>query len=127
MSRNTDPTDVIAKEDALDPVGHEGGVTCAVVSHDSTRAVTSSEDGTIIVWDMAEGAVLNEWSTHQGLGVKPLALSPDSRCLVSAGGNALGVWGIDSDVVLKAAELEGHTREVYACTWSPDGALIASV
>ena len=102
-------------------------MTCIVISHDSTWAVTSSLDGTIIVWDMAGGVVLHEWvAAQQDSFVKALALSPDSRCLVSAGGNALGVWGIDSDVVLKAAELEGHTREVYACTWSPDGMLIAS-
>ena len=126
MSRNTDPTDVIAKEDALDPVGHEGRVTCAVVSHDSTRAVTSSYDGTIIVWDIAGGAVLHEWVAHQGSPVAALALSPDSIRLVSYCRDALTIWDMGDGSPIKAAELEGHTREVDACTWSPDGVLIAS-
>ena len=99
---------------------------CVVISHDSTRAVTSSWDGTIIIWDVAEGSVLHEWPAHRGSPAKALALSPDSRRLVSSRGHALAVWGIDSDPVLKAAELEGHAGEVNVCTWSPDGALIAS-
>ena len=87
-----------------------------VISHDSTWAVTSSEDGTIIVWDIAGGAVLHEWVAHQGDSVvKALALSPDSiRRLVSNGRHgALEVWGIHSDAVLKEATLEGHTDMVH--------------
>ena len=64
---------------------------CVVISHDSTRAVTSSWDGTIIIWDMAEGAVLHEWPAHRGSPVKALALSPDSIRLVSSRGHALAV------------------------------------
>ena len=125
--RKTNSADIVAKEDAPDPVSHEDWVTCLVISHDSTRAVTSSYDGTIIVWDMAGGAVLHEWLAHQGSHVKALTLSPDSIRLVSSGaGHALTVWGIDSDPALKAAELEGpiNTDNVYV--WSPDGVLIAS-
>ena len=114
------------KEDAPDPVGHEDQVTSIVVSHDSTRAVTSSEDGTIIVWDIAGGAVLHEWVAHQGSPVKALALSPDSIRLVSSDRHALAVWDMGDGSPIKVAELEGHTHEVNACTWSPDGALIAS-
>ena len=117
---------MVAKEDALDPVGHEGQVTSIVVSHDSTRAVTSSEDGTIIVWDIAEGAVLHEWVAHQGSPVEALALSPDSIRLVSSCRDALAVWDMGDGSPIKVAKLEGHTREVNTCTWSPDGALIAS-
>ena len=70
--------------------------------------------------------VLHEWVAHQGLRIEAFALSPDSIPLVSSNGHTLAVWDIDCNVVLKAAELEGHTREVTACTWSPDGKLIAS-
>ena len=107
-------------------MGHEAVVSSIVVSHDSTRAVTSSEDGTIIVWDIAGGAVLHEWLAHQGSPVKALALSPDSIRLVSYRRDALAIWDMGDGSPIKAAELEGHTREVNACTWSPDGALIAS-
>ena len=114
------------KEDAPDPVGHEDQVTSIVVSHDSTRAVTSSEDGTIIVWDIAGGAVLHEWVAHQGSPVGALTLSPDSICLVSSCRDALVIWDMGDGAPIKVAKLEGHTRNIDACTWSPDGALIAS-
>ena len=101
-------------------------MTSIVISHDSTRAVTSSEDGTIIVWDMAEGAALHEWVAHQGSPVKALALSPDSIRLVSSGRDALAIWDMGHGSPIKVAKLEGHTDEVNACTWSPDGTVIAS-
>ena len=101
-------------------------MTSIVVSHDSTRAVTSSEDGTIIVWDIAGRAVLHEWVAHQGWPVKALTLSPDSIWLVSYCRGTLSIWDMGDGSPIKAAELKGHTREVNACTWSPDGTLIAS-
>ena len=126
MQRSTDSSHVIAKEDALDPVGHEGRVTSIVVSHDSTQAVTSSWDGTIIIWDIAGRVVLHEWVAHQGSLVKALALSPDSIRLVSSCRDALAIWDVGDGSPIKVAELKGHTDQVNACTWSPDGMLIAS-
>ena len=101
-------------------------MTFIVVSHDSTWAVTSSEDGTIIIWDIAGRAVLHEWVAHQGSPVTAIALSPDSIRLVSYCRYALAVWDMGDGSPIKVAELEGHTDEVNACTWSPDGTLIAS-
>ena len=63
---------------------------------------------------------------HQGSNVEALALSPDSRRLVSSGGHALTIWNIDDGYPVKVVELEGHTDQVTSCTWSPDDALIAS-
>ena len=99
-------------------------MTSLVASHDSKWIATASCDGTIIIWDTSSGAVLQEWCAH-GEGVNALALSPDSRRLVSAGGHGLAVWAIEN-VVQKVAELPGHTAAVETCAWSPDGALIAS-
>ncbi|PIL33051.1 hypothetical protein GSI_04500 [Ganoderma sinense ZZ0214-1] len=101
-----------------------------VISYDSARVVTSSLDGTIIVWDTASGTVLQEWLAHEGSVVVPLALSPDNRRVVSAGGSTITAWNIDSGCAAqKTAELnlEGNTGVVNTCIWSPDGALIASV
>ena len=88
--------------------------------------MTASADGTIVVWDTSRGTVLQEWCAHvHPDGVQSLALSPDSRRLVSAGGHTLVVWAIDN-AVQKVAELQGHTNVVVSCAWSPDGTLIAS-
>ncbi|KAI1785964.1 HET-E [Ganoderma leucocontextum] len=122
-SRSTDP-DTVA-----DPVAHEFSGKCLVVSQDSKRTFTASSDGTIIIWDTERSAILQEWLAHHG-PVRGLALSPDGRRLVSAGGmgsGSLTVWNIGSGSdVRKAASLEGYTQELTACTWSPGGTLIAS-
>ena len=108
-------------------LGHENQVTCVVISHDSARVVSASSDGTIIIWDTERGAIVHEWLAHRG-PILGLALSPDSRRLVSAGGEghgALAVWDL-SDAVSRIAALDGHTRALTTCAWSPDGTLIAS-
>ncbi|KAI1784163.1 WD40-repeat-containing domain protein [Ganoderma leucocontextum] len=116
-----------------DPFGHEGYVSCLVASPDSKWIVTGSRDGTIIVWDAERGTTEQQWLAHRG-PVYALGLSPDSRRLVSAGGESgetLVVWDI-SYGVSKAAALASIDAEKYwttavrICAWSPDGALIAS-
>ena len=108
-------------------LGHESEVTSLVSPHDrdSKWIVTASTDDTIIVWDMSSGTVMHEWLARQG-GVNALALSPDSRHLVSAGGRGtVVVWALGNEVQ-KVADLRGHTDTVATCAWSPDGYLIAS-
>ena len=97
--------------------------------------VTASQDGTIIVWDTESGAIAHEWLAHwQGLGndIYALALSPDSRRLVSVGVSDTGqtrtrlkVWDIHNGVRVAVAP-EAHANHVIACAWSPDGTLVAS-
>ncbi|PIL23045.1 hypothetical protein GSI_14352 [Ganoderma sinense ZZ0214-1] len=94
-----------------------------------------SQDGTIIAWDTQSGTIAHEWFAHaEGLGqgedAYGLALSPDSRRLVSVGvsgsGILLEVWDLTNGVRRDAAP-EGHRdSNMIACAWSPDGALIAS-
>ncbi len=101
-------------------------MTSLVASHDSRWIVTASLDDHIIVWDTSSGAVLHEWSVCQH-GVSALALSPDSRRLVSADRHrTLIIWAMQDDGVQKVTALEGHADVVWTCAWSPDGAMIAS-
>ena len=114
---------------------------CLIASPDNKWFVSASKDGTIIVWDAEHRTIIHEWLAHHG-PVNALAISPDSRRIISAGGqsdhddsNTLIVWDV-SDGVNKVAALVASISidpkkyqwemAVAACAWSPDGTMIAS-
>ena len=106
-----------------------------VASHDSKRIVTASDDGTIVIWNASLGTVSQEWLAHRG-PVAGFALSPDSRRLVTASDirsdstvPTLAIWEIGSKGVRKVTThaLQDYTEAVWACAWSSDGALVASL
>ena len=104
-----------------------------VASPDSEWFVTGSDDGTIIVWGAEQCTIVHEWLAHCG-PVDGLGISPHGRRIVSAGGlvgETLIVWDIGDGVrkITILATIDPERREqttTVACTWSPDGTLIAS-
>jgi len=104
-------------------IGHEDRVTGVAYSPDGVRMASSSDDGTVRVYNAATGALLSEFT---GAGqITSLAFSP--------GGTKL-VWGqSDGDVVLVNAEtgdvvrtFTGHTAMVNDVAYSPEGTQILS-
>ena len=108
-------------------------MTSLVASPNSKWIVTGSGDGTIIIWNAEGGAIVHEWLAHRG-SVDALSFSPDSRQLVSAGKESretLVIWdlshGIRKLAVLACSVDKTSTdMAVFSCSWSPDGALVAS-
>ena len=79
--------------------GHSGLVNTVSFSSDGRRIVTASDDGTAKVWDAETG---NPVRTLQGVGAftRPTALrvgfSPDSRRIVTVGGDSANVWDVET-------------------------------
>lgn len=99
-----------------------------IISSDSRRAATGSEDGTIIVWDLQSGCISQEWFAEDA-GVDSLAFSPDSRHIVSASKRAaVTVWDLHQGPRRVNSLMEGGGRasERIHCTWSPDGSWMAA-
>jgi WD40 repeat protein len=70
--------------------GHEGEVEAIVISPDGKLFASSSEDGTIILWDLASGRKLK---AMEGKGA--IVFSPDSETLIGVGeDNQIQVWDI---------------------------------
>jgi WD40 repeat protein len=63
---------------------HEGGIHASAVSPNGTLIATAGADGTIKLWDVAAGRLLDSLTGH-GRDVTSVAFLPDGNTLVSAG------------------------------------------
>ena len=106
--------------------GHDYLVSAVATSPDGKRVATGSFDSTIILWDAANGSVVQELVAHSYKPVTCLAFSPDSQFLVSGGGDSnLKIWDV-AQGSRGVTTLKGHTKSVTSCAWSPHGEMIAS-
>ncbi|KAI1791285.1 WD40-repeat-containing domain protein [Ganoderma leucocontextum] len=90
--------------------GHDGWLGALVASPDSVWVASGSIDGTIILWDIANGDLARRWPMPNYLMVRSLVFSPDSRYLFPV-----------TQTVLK-----GHTGPVQSCAWSSSDDVIAT-
>jgi WD40 repeat protein len=74
-------------------VGHKFGIKRVAYSPDGSLLATSSQDGTVKLWNSASGKELHSFETKDGTGWA-LAFSPDGRFLVTGGLKALHVWDV---------------------------------
>ena len=121
--------------------GHEDWVRAVAISADSRWLVTGSWDGTARLWDVP--ALLDTGSTtpdpeadsivldgHEG-PIWALAISPDSRWLVTGSADATArLWDVsalldaglsDPDPETASIVLRGHEGPIWAVAASPDG------
>ena len=104
--------------------GHPGEVTGLAFLPTGTGLVSSSNDSTSRVWDVATGASGASFSS--GRGGYCVAVSP-AGATVATGGNAdqsARLWSADGG--RNTATLTGHTAWVRAVAFSPDGTTLAT-
>jgi WD40 repeat protein/tRNA A-37 threonylcarbamoyl transferase component Bud32 len=93
-------------------------------SPDGKWLVSSHEDGSIVLWNVAERAPVANFNEHNA-AVRAVAFSPDGRRLASASEDrSIIVW--DAASGRKEAALIGHDTRVAALAFSPDGKQVAS-
>ncbi|MGD8473673.1 MAG: WD40 repeat domain-containing protein, partial [Anaerolineae bacterium] len=88
--------------------GHDRPVTGVAVTPDGRRAISSSEDGRIKVWDLASGREELRIAAHL-YGVQAMAVAADGRWAVSGGVyDPLEIWDLATGRWVR--RLEGSNR-----------------
>jgi WD40 repeat protein len=99
-----------------------GPVFSAVFSPDGQRVVSATDDGQVVIWDVASGRG-TAYHVHTG-AVMDAAYSPDGGRIVSA--SADDTVQILNTHGAQVAVLRGHRGAVNSASFSPDGRRIVS-
>lgn len=74
--------------------GHTGIVTSLISVKDGRTLLSSSQDGTIIIWDVLNGVPLAQMREHGG-PVNCMTISKDGSMLLSGSSDkTIKVWGL---------------------------------
>ena len=97
--------------------GHSDEVNVVAIAPDNRTALSSSDDCTLKLWDLAAGEELDTLEGHTGVSV--VAIAPDSRTALSGSGDGtLKLWDLATGKELRT--LKGHSDPVNAVAILPD-------
>ena len=105
--------------------GHTKSVMSVVFSPDGQLLASASHDGYVRLWSVSSRRSLP--SLFHGGWVRAIAFSPDSKTIVSGGGDQIGsiaLWDVTNSRRIK--EFSGHRDIVESIGFSPDGQMLVS-
>jgi eukaryotic-like serine/threonine-protein kinase len=108
--------------------GHAEWVMTGAYSPDGTRLASVERDGTVIVWAAATGQALWRLPGSTPLvddnGYQRLAFSPVTDEFAAADAQVINIWNAQTGE--RRLTLKGHTADVWAVAYSPDGRWLAT-
>lgn len=104
--------------------GHTSSVKDVTFSPDGIRIASAGDDGTIKLWDVVTGEVL-QTLVGPSERVFSVAFSPDGTAIAAANSDGtITLWDATTGDVLR--KCDGHSDSVFCVAFSPDGTRIAS-
>lgn len=98
---------------------HDSPINATALSSDSRFLLTGSDDGLLLLWEIATGEVVRTFDGHQA-GVTAVAFSADGRQALSGSADDTAVlWDVTSGAELM--RLVGHKGDVSGVAFTPDG------
>lgn len=104
---------------------HPGGVLCMAFSQDATLLVSGGNDARPRVWT-GDGTKLIRTLPAHADAVRAVAVSPDGRTVATANNATPPTVRLFSTQTWHERRLFGHTKSIYALSFSDDGQLLAS-
>jgi WD40 repeat protein len=102
-------------------IGHTDDVTRAKFSPDGRMIVTSSKDGTALLWDTVTGRSLLRLTGIVG-EVRDASFSPDAKTLLTASEDGIRTWSCETGKQLRL--MDGDLGFANSAVFSPNGTLI---
>jgi len=103
--------------------GHTDDVRSVAWRPNSFQVASGSADGTVRLWDATTATPLAVLDEHED-AVNDVVWSAGLALASSGDDGVTYIWNVNAQAV--AETLEGHTDEVLAASWRPDGVRIAT-
>jgi hypothetical protein len=104
--------------------GHGSHVNSVAFSPNGTLLAIGSDDTTIKLWRVSDGAFVRTLAGHTS-SVNSIAFSPDGTLLVSGSSDrSVRLWRVSDGTLVRT--FIGHTDWINSVAFSPDGTLLVS-
>jgi len=100
--------------------GHTGRTRYVAFGPDGRQIASTSEDGTLRLWETTSGQAVRVLQAKTGRGFAQAFFSADGRRLAALGDDMLYIWSTQDGILL-------HERPSQAAAFSPDSNRLASV
>lgn len=113
---------------------HADRINAVDYSPDGSRLASASRDGTVRIWDLANGRELLSYNGHnEDVGeaaedtnvfrAAGVAFSPDGEKIASCGGNEIHIWNPNTGELI--SKLAGHEGPLRAIAWRGNKQLLS--